>query len=166
MISYKNNFANMNTPCGCISDNSEDTVYYQGPQGNPGPQGPQGPRGERGAQGPEDKKVIRAVLDLQDQEVCTARPVHKVRRVFAVMQVQRETTVQWGRKAYGEIPAHKEYKVNVDQLVQRGILVMWGRQVQKVSLATWGRQVRRACRALRENKVCRVQLARRVCREK
>ena len=119
-----------------------------------------------GHRAPEDKKVIRAVLDLQDQEVCTARPVHKVRRVFAVMQVQRETTVQWGRKAYGEIPAHKEYKVNVDQLVQRGILVMWGWQVQKVSLATWGRQVRRACRALRENKVCRVQLARRVCRDK
>ena len=115
---------------------------------------------------PEDKKVIRAVLDLQDQEVCTARPVHKVRRVFAVMQVQRETTVQWGRKAYGEILAHKEYKVNVVQLVQRGILVMWGQQVQKVSLATWVRPVRRVCRALRENKVCRVQLARKVCREK
>ena len=111
---------------------------------------------------PEDKKVIRAVLDLQDQEVCTARPVHKVRRVFAVMQVQRETTVQWGRKAYGEIPAHKEYKVNVDQLVQRGILVMVPGLRSQLAV----RPVRRACRALRENKVCRVQLARRVCREK
>ena len=74
--------------------------------------------------------------------------------------------MQWGRKAYEEILAHKEYKVNVVRLAQREIQVMWGQQAQKVILETWDRPVRRGFRALRENKVCRVQLVRRGFRVK
>ncbi len=84
MISYKNNFANMNTPCGCISDNSEDTVYYQGTtgepwsarpcrvqearggtgppeakKGDPGCPGPAGPRGMYGPTGPQGPQGVR-----------------------------------------------------------------------------------------------------------